>query len=191
MSGETVKIRFKEDKDDTEEDAVLELISGSGLTWADNVMDAQVDEDQAAGFSEADYFIEMELTRNSDDYKRNYVSAIARFHNGRFDGVADSSDGTITVNDDNGEVVIIEVTDSGGGGGQEFWRGAHDCSGNAFPSTGGSGSGGAIESGNQWYVSVAGELVDQYGDTVAVGVGALLIALTDAPGQDGTKWRII
>lgn len=66
-------------------------------------------------------------------------------------------------------------------------RGTHDASGGAYPSTGGSGTAGAILKGDIWVVSVAGTLptgqVVEVGDTVR--------ALVDTPGNTQANWAII
>lgn len=65
-------------------------------------------------------------------------------------------------------------------------RGNHDASGNSFPTTGGSGSSGAVKKGDTWYVSVAGTL-----GGVAVNVGDTFRAKTDAPGQTASNWAVL
>jgi len=64
-------------------------------------------------------------------------------------------------------------------------RGNYDASGNTFPASGGSGSGGAIKTGDMWYVSVGGTLGGK-----AVTAGAWVRSLTDAPGQTAGNWAI-
>jgi hypothetical protein len=64
-------------------------------------------------------------------------------------------------------------------------RGNHDASTNLFPSTGGSGTAGAILKGDLWTVSVDGTL----GGT-AVTVGDVVRAKTDSPGQTSTNWVV-
>lgn len=64
-------------------------------------------------------------------------------------------------------------------------RGNYDASGNVFPSSGGSGSAGAILKGDLWLISVAGTL----GGT-AVNVGDQVRALVDTPGQTSSNWAI-
>lgn len=64
-------------------------------------------------------------------------------------------------------------------------RGNYDASGDAFPSSGGSGSGGAILKGDLWTISVAGTL----GGT-AVTPGDLVRALVDSPGSTASNWAI-
>lgn len=63
--------------------------------------------------------------------------------------------------------------------------GNYDASGNVFPSSGGSGSGGAIKKGDLFYISVAGTLGGQ-----AVTNGDWIRALVDAPGQTAGNWGI-
>lgn len=64
-------------------------------------------------------------------------------------------------------------------------RGNYDASGNVFPSSGGSGTAGAIKKGDLWTISVAGTL-----GGVAVTVGDVLRALTDTPSQTASNWNI-
>lgn len=65
-------------------------------------------------------------------------------------------------------------------------RGLYDASTNLFPSSGGSGTGGAIQRYNTYLLSVGGTL-----DGVYYGTGAILIAMVNDPGQVATNWRII
>ena len=65
-------------------------------------------------------------------------------------------------------------------------RGNYDASGNTYPTTGGSGTAGAIKAGNLWIISVAGTL-----GGVAVGIGDTLRAITDAPGQTAANWAVL
>lgn len=64
-------------------------------------------------------------------------------------------------------------------------RGNYDASGNVFPSTGGSGTGGALKKGDLWTISIAGTL-----GGIAVSVGDVIRALSDAPGQTASNWNI-
>lgn len=64
-------------------------------------------------------------------------------------------------------------------------RGNFDASGNAFPSSGGSGTAGAIKKGDLWTISVAGTL-----GGVAVTIGDVIRALSDTPGQTASNWNI-
>lgn len=65
-------------------------------------------------------------------------------------------------------------------------QGSWDASGNAFPSAGGSGSGGAIQKGNQFTISVSGVL----GGTAVTSPYSIIRALVDFPGQDPVKWFV-
>ena len=65
-------------------------------------------------------------------------------------------------------------------------RGNYDASGNVFPSSGGSGTAGAILKGDLWYISVGGTL----GGTSVV-IGSSIRALTDTPGQTSSNWSIL
>lgn len=71
------------------------------------------------------------------------------------------------------------------------FRGAYDASVDAYPSSGGTGTAGAIQAGNEWYVSVAGDLDVNGLGVITINYGAIIKALTDAPGTDPTKWRVI
>jgi hypothetical protein len=64
-------------------------------------------------------------------------------------------------------------------------RGNYDASGNAFPSSGGSGVAGAILKGDLWTISVSGTL-----DGNPVTPGDLIRALVDTPGATGSNWAI-
>lgn len=65
-------------------------------------------------------------------------------------------------------------------------RGNYNASSNVFPSTGGSGTAGAIRKGNLWTISVAGTLG---GNSVLVGYSVR--ALIDAPAQTAGNWSIL
>lgn len=66
------------------------------------------------------------------------------------------------------------------------YRGSYSASTNLYPSTGGSGTSGAILKGDFWIISVAGTL----GGNV-VSIGDMVIALVDTPAQTSTNWNII
>lgn len=69
------------------------------------------------------------------------------------------------------------------------WRGAYDLSVNAYPSSGGTGLSGIPSSGNEWYVSVAGDLDVTGLGIITVNPGALLKYL----GGDVTlpeSWKV-
>lgn len=65
-------------------------------------------------------------------------------------------------------------------------RGSYDASSNTFPTTGGSGTSGAIKKGDLFFISVAGTLGGS-----DVTVGDSVRALANAPGQTASKWSII
>lgn len=65
-------------------------------------------------------------------------------------------------------------------------RGNYDASSNLWPSTGGSGTAGAILKGDLWYISVQGTL----GGNLVV-VGSSIRALTDTPGQTTANWDVL
>lgn len=60
-----------------------------------------------------------------------------------------------------------------------------NASGDVFPETGGTGSEGAVEKGNEWDITVAGTLDGDF-----VPAGATIRAKVNTPGQDGSNWRI-
>lgn len=62
-------------------------------------------------------------------------------------------------------------------------RGNYDASSNLYPSSGGSGTAGAILKGNIWTISVAGTLGGK-----AVAPGDTVRALVDTPGQTSANW---
>lgn len=65
-------------------------------------------------------------------------------------------------------------------------RGSYDASGGAYPSSGGSGTAGAILKGDIWTISVAGTLpIGQ-----VVEVGDIVRALVDTPGNTQANWAI-
>ena len=64
-------------------------------------------------------------------------------------------------------------------------RGNYNASGNTFPTTGGSGTGGAVLKGDLWTISVAGTL-----GGVSVTVGDVVRALVDSPGQTPSNWSV-
>ncbi len=65
------------------------------------------------------------------------------------------------------------------------YRDEYDASTNLFPSTGGSGTAGAILKADTYIISVAGTL-----GGVAVKVFDLLVAKTDSPAQTAANWSI-
>lgn len=70
--------------------------------------------------------------------------------------------------------------------GSNNFRGAWDASAGLFPTTGGSGSGGAVSAGNQWRISVGGTLGGE-----PVDPGDQIIAAVNVPGQTASNWIIV
>lgn len=70
-------------------------------------------------------------------------------------------------------------------GSAKSFRGGYDASSNLFPTTGGSGGGGAVQAGDVWSITVAGTL----GGT-AVSNGDTILALVSTPGQTAANWSI-
>jgi len=66
------------------------------------------------------------------------------------------------------------------------YRGGYDASGNTYPTTGGSGTAGAILKGDMWVISVAGTLGGQ-----AVQIGDSIIANVDSPAQTSSNWNYL
>lgn len=64
-------------------------------------------------------------------------------------------------------------------------RGVFNAAGNLFPSSGGSGTAGAVVKGDVWVVSVGGTL----GGSV-VTAGDFIMAIVDTPGQTASNWSI-
>lgn len=64
--------------------------------------------------------------------------------------------------------------------------GSWDASGGTYPTTGGTGTSGAIVKGNLFFVSVAGAL-----GAKAVNIGDSFRALVDAPGQVDANWDVL
>lgn len=65
-------------------------------------------------------------------------------------------------------------------------RGSYDASSNLFPTTGGSGTAGAVLKGDTWFVSVPGVLGGK-----AVTVGDSFFADSDSPGQTAGNWSVL
>jgi hypothetical protein len=66
------------------------------------------------------------------------------------------------------------------------YRGAYDASGGGYPTTGGSGTAGAILKGDMWVISVAGTLTGG-----AIQIGDSLIANVNTPGQTAANWNTL
>lgn len=66
-----------------------------------------------------------------------------------------------------------------------------DASGNVYPGEGqGSGEAGAIRPGDEWPITVAGNLTVPGTGSIPVTVGMTIKALTATPGQTPTNWKV-
>ena len=100
-------------------------------------------------------------------------------------GASLSTDGTFAANSDTlipSQKAVKTYVDNVVTG---LWddRGNFSAAGGTFPTTGGSGTAGAVLKGDIWTISVAGTL-----GGVAVAVGDTIRALTDTPGQTAGNW---
>jgi hypothetical protein len=66
------------------------------------------------------------------------------------------------------------------------YRGAYNASSNTYPTTGGSGTAGAVLKGDTWVISVAGIL-----GGVPIQIGDTIIANIDTPGQTAANWNTL
>lgn len=87
LTGYVFTVRFKNRKDDADDESLLVLTIGDGLTVEDNEVHTDVAKAVAADFSDARYFVEWVVSQ--DSWERNWFTGDAIFHNGRFDGVPD------------------------------------------------------------------------------------------------------
>lgn len=183
LTGYVFQINFRRDKDD--EENLLELTSGSGLTIASNDIAARVDKDEAAEFNDDKYFVELVVTQGGRE--RNWLSGDAIFHNGRFDGIG-CDDETLTI-EDVGDVIEITVTDSGGGSGSSVnhWVDTDYDPTDGVPTIG-TGDGGVISGEDKWKFNGSGTINFAGSITVEVSAGTVMEALTDNPGDDRDNW---
>jgi len=110
LSGVTLSIgikrpRFLED--------VITLTSGSGLTISGNDVDLELTSLQSAEFDERVYYFE--LRRVISGKQKVWLNGDHIWHKGTFDAFNDN--GTNITIDDNGEDVLITISESGSGGG--------------------------------------------------------------------------
>ncbi len=91
----------------------------------------------------------------------------------------------VTVNLES-ETVVVTIESTGASSGGSQFRGSFNPTGVLLPSSGGSGAGGVIKAGDEWFFSVG----ETFGglfyppDTVAK-------AKIDSPGQTQSNWRLI
>lgn len=87
----------------------------------------------------------------------------------------------------NGDEIATENYVASAVAGLLDYRGVYDASVNAYPSSGGSGSAGAIVKSDFWIISVAGTLPTG----LIVEAGDMVIAKVDTPGNTQANWNII
>lgn len=112
------------------------------------------------------------LIKNSNTAIRNYT------FQDRDGTIADDTDLTNTLNSAKAyaDGLVVGLWDD---------RGNHDVSGNTYPSSGGSGTAGAILKGDIWTASVAGVL-----NSKNVEIGDTIRALVDTPAQTNANWAV-
>lgn len=135
----------------------------SALTWVEEDNNKTVIEDAFAGFDKAD--VGLGNADNTSDASKPVSTAQAAADTVVLNSAKAYADG-----------LVVGLWDD---------RGNYNASGNAFPSSGGSGMAGAILKGDIWTVSVAGTLGGQ-----AVAAGDTVRALVDTPGQTAGNWAI-
>jgi len=89
----------------------------------------------------------------------------------------------------NKKITAAEVV--GGAGGAEHFRGNYDASGDAYPSSGGSGTAGAISAGDEWLVTVGTTAGLPGGIAIGSGDKTILKAIVNSPGNTLSDWKII
>lgn len=86
--------------------------------------------------------------------------------------------------DDLGASQVSQVAQS------EHYQGRYNASSNQFPPNGGSGLGGSIGEGDEFYIDTPGTLKDQDEADVYCAKGCTVRALKANPGQLGANWKI-
>lgn len=89
-----------------------------------------------------------------------------------------------TITDQTDLVAYVEAQITAAVAGLMDLRSPYDASGGAYPSSGGSGTAGAILKGDAYPISVAGTLPTGQ----VVSVGDLIYALVDSPGNTQANW---
>lgn len=176
LDGYTITVRFKESKDDEDDDAVLELTIGDGLTVTGGLVEQAIPE-ASSDFSEADYYMEWEIVQGG--WKRNWFSGVSLWHNGAYDGVPDFLvDEPLEINE-NGSIMvtIVETGSSQESSFMSIRSNDFDASSGEFPSSGGRHTGGLPKKFDVWIVAVAGTLAG-----VEVAAGAMIMANANGPG---------
>lgn len=177
LTGYQITTRFKKSKDDDDEDSVLELTIGDGLTVTGGLVEQAIPEVDS-DFEDAEYYQEWEIVQGG--WKRNWFSGVAIWHNGVYDGVPDyMQDGPLEINE-NGSIMvtIVETGSSQESSFISIRSDSFNASSGAFPSTGGRHTGGLPKQFDVWIVGVAGTLAG-----LDVGMGSMLMANANGPGD--------
>lgn len=111
LTGRTFVLNFKWHARESEN--FLQLTSTAGLTINQYSIGIAITKAQAAMFREQSYYWELVMTKNT--LEKNWLTGNAWFHNGKFDGVGNTSDDLIIY--DNGEIINITIAESGSGSG--------------------------------------------------------------------------
>jgi len=110
LSGVTLEIGIKRPRFAND---ILTLTSGQGLTITGNDVDMELTAAQSANFDERVYYFE--LRRVISGKQKVWLNGDHIWHKGTFDAFNDN--GTNITIDDNGEDVLITISESGSGGG--------------------------------------------------------------------------
>jgi hypothetical protein len=125
---------------------LFRLINGDGLTINENNITFEVSAARSLLGKDFTWWELRETTTN-----RTWLCKKgAYFFYGDPVEFSDTTEVTVRLQGDTVNVTIST------GSSVDHWRGGWDASGNTFPTTGGSGDGGAIQNGDQFYISNAG-----------------------------------
>lgn len=153
---------------------------GDYRVWASGT--ARIDGTGAAGIqSDGD----VDMTSNAGILKLGASGHIITDNNAIKKGLQTAATGYVTDPRSYADKEYVDATVSSAVTGLWDDRGNYDASGNVFPSSGGSGTAGAILKGDVWTISVAGTL----GGT-SVSPGDTVRALVDTPGSTSSNWAI-
>lgn len=161
------------------------VVSGTGTVWT--IEDSAVTNSKVATGIDATKLANGSVSNAEFQYLGNVTSDIQTQLNNKLPTSYLDTDGTLSANSDakipSQKAIRTYVASQVAGLYDD--RGNYDASGNVFPSSGGSGTAGAVLKGDVWTVSVAGTL----GGT-SVTAGDLVRALVDTPGQTAGNWAV-